>query len=247
MPGAIDTSYTFTATDVITSTKMNNILDQSTITTTAIIGTTLAVATGKLSVAAGGITSNEMGANAVTLNSIADGVITNVKINASAAIDLSKLATGALPAAITIASANIVDGTIVAADIASAAITASKLDGAQTGTAPIYGVRAYVVFDASRNAAGTTDSLNTTRFLISSGNVTSVTKTASGAFTVAFTTALPNADYAYFGTSRDQGSSEILVFRTDGGTKTTTTFQLVTIDRGGGAANPADCSLAFIG
>jgi microcystin-dependent protein len=79
--GAIDTNYTFTATDVITSTKMNNILDQSTITDTAIIGTTLAVTTGKLSVKAGGITSNELAANAVTTTAILDGSVTLAKLS----------------------------------------------------------------------------------------------------------------------------------------------------------------------
>jgi hypothetical protein len=155
--GAVDTTYTFTATDTITSTKMNNIIDQTTITTDAIIGTTLEVASGKLKIRSAGITSNELASNAVTLNAIADNVITNAKINASAAIALSKLATGALPAAITIASANIVDGTIVAADIADAAITAPKLNGAQTGTAPIFGVRAWVNFDGTTadNIGGT--------------------------------------------------------------------------------------------
>lgn len=58
--------------------------------------------------------------------------IVNADVSASAAIDLSKLATGALPTAITVASANIVDGTIVNADIsATANISGSKLaDGA---------------------------------------------------------------------------------------------------------------------
>jgi hypothetical protein len=131
---------------------MNNIIDQTLFTSDALSGSTLALVAGKMKVATSGITSTEMGVGAVTLNAIADGVITNAKINASAAIDLSKLATGALPAAITIASANIVDGTIATADIASAAITAPKLDGAQTGTAPIYGVRAWVNFDGTTAA-----------------------------------------------------------------------------------------------
>jgi len=78
--GAIDTTYTFTATDVITSTKMNNILDQSLITATAIIGDTLAVTTGKLFVKAGGITSNELAANAVTTTAILDANVTTAKI-----------------------------------------------------------------------------------------------------------------------------------------------------------------------
>ena len=152
MPGVVNTTDTFTTDQVITSTLMNNIIDQTLFTSDAIVSgnTTLALVAGKLKV--GTITSNEMGVGAVTLNAIADGVITNAKINASAAIDLSKLATGALPAAITIASANIVDGTIATADIASAAITAPKLDGAQTGTAPIFGVRAWVNFNGTTSA-----------------------------------------------------------------------------------------------
>ena len=164
MPGVVETTNTFATNQVITSTAMNNIIDQTLFTSDAIAAgnTTLALVAGKLKV--GTITSNEMGVGAVTLNAIADGVITNTKINASAAIDLSKLATGALPSAITIASANIVDGTIVAEDIASAAITAPKLDGAQTGTAPVFGVRAWVNFDGTTaaNIGGTYSRTGTT-------------------------------------------------------------------------------------
>jgi hypothetical protein len=152
MPGVVNTTNTFSDNAVITSASLNNIIDQTFFTSDAIVAgnTTLALVGDRLKV--GTITSNEMGPSAVTLNAIADGAITNAKINASAAIDLSKLATGALPAAITIASANIVDGTIITADIADAAITAPKLDGAQTGTAPIYGVRAWVNFNAQSTA-----------------------------------------------------------------------------------------------
>ena len=152
MAGVVETTDTFTTNQVITSTLMNNIIDQTLFTSDALANSTLALTSGKMKVATSGITSNEMGVGAVTLNAIADGVITNTKISASAAIDLSKLATGALPAAITIASANIVDGTIATADIASAAITAPKLDGAQTGTAPVFGVRAWVNFNGTTSA-----------------------------------------------------------------------------------------------
>jgi phage-related tail fiber protein len=61
-------------------------------------------------------------------------VITNADIGASAAIALSKLATGALPSGITVNSSNISDLSIVNADIsASAAIALSKL---ATGALP---------------------------------------------------------------------------------------------------------------
>ena len=81
--GAVDTTYTFTATDTITSTKMNNIIDQTTMTSDAIIGTTLEVASGKLKVRAAGITSNELAANAVTTNSVENGAITLEKLNSN--------------------------------------------------------------------------------------------------------------------------------------------------------------------
>ena len=58
-----------------------------------------------------------------TVVNIDNGVINNAKIASDAAIALSKLATGALPTGITVASANIPDLTIVNSDIsASAAI-----------------------------------------------------------------------------------------------------------------------------
>ena len=78
--GAIDTTYTFTATDTITSTKMNNIIDQTTFTNDAVFDTTLAVASGKLKVNSQGITSNELAAGSVVTSKITDANVTTVKI-----------------------------------------------------------------------------------------------------------------------------------------------------------------------
>jgi hypothetical protein len=65
--GVVNTTYTFTSTDTITSAKMNNIIDETTFTGDAIQGTTLQVVSpGKLAVSAGGITSNELASSAVT-------------------------------------------------------------------------------------------------------------------------------------------------------------------------------------
>jgi hypothetical protein len=78
--------------------------------------------TGDVTITSGGVTA------------IATGVIVDADIDASAAIALSKLATGALPTAITVASANITDLSIVNADVnASAAIAHSKLANATAG------------------------------------------------------------------------------------------------------------------
>jgi len=110
--GAVDTTYTFTATDTITSTKMNNIIDQTTMTSDAIIGTTLDVSTGKLKVRAAGITSNELATASVTSNAILDGTIVDADINASANILGSKLSDNSVP------SVKLVDSSILPAKLA---------------------------------------------------------------------------------------------------------------------------------
>jgi hypothetical protein len=170
MAGVVETTHTFATNEVITSTLMNNIIDQTLFTSDALSGGTLALTAGKIKVATSGITSNEMGVDAVTANAIASGVITNVKISATAAISLSKLAVEALPVGITVATANILDANVTTAKILDANVTAPKLDGAQTGTAPIYGVRAWVNFDGTTAAniggtyarSGTTVTVTTT-------------------------------------------------------------------------------------
>ena len=91
--GAVDTTYTFTATDTITSAKMNNIIDQTTMTSDACLsGGGLEVATGKLSIAPNAINSSRLATNSVTSSNIVDGTIVNVDINASAAIAGTKIA-----------------------------------------------------------------------------------------------------------------------------------------------------------
>ena len=61
-------------------------------------------------------------------------------------------------------------------------ITAPMLDGAQSGSAPIFGVRAWVNCNQS--------------VIRGSGNVSSVTDNGTGDYTVNFTTAMPNNNYA---------------------------------------------------
>ena len=118
--GAVDTTYTFTATDTITSSKMNNIIDQTTITTDAIIGTTLDVASGKLKIRSAGITSNEMGANSVTTNAITDLNVTTGKV-ADLAITTGKLAE------LGVTTGKIADNAITTVKVLDANITPAKL------------------------------------------------------------------------------------------------------------------------
>jgi hypothetical protein len=150
MAGVVETTNTFATNDVITSTALNNIIDQTLFTSDAIAGgnTTLALVAGKLKV--GTITSNEMGTNAVTANAIASNAVTTAKI-----LDANVTTAKILDANVT--TAKILDANVTTAKIADAAITAPKLDGAQTGTAPIYGIRAWVNFNGTTadNIGGT--------------------------------------------------------------------------------------------
>lgn len=71
--------------------------------------------------------TDETGAIALVTGTDAPaGTLTDANIANTAAIALRKLATGALPASITVASANIVDGTIVASKLASTLDLSSK-------------------------------------------------------------------------------------------------------------------------
>jgi hypothetical protein len=70
-------------------------------------------------------------------------------------------------------------------DITGNAATATKLSST-SGSAPSYSARAWVNFDGTGTVA-----------IRSSGNVSSITDNGAGDYTVNFSTAMPDADYAY--------------------------------------------------
>jgi len=79
-----------------------------------------------------------------------------------------------------------------ATTVSNGAISAAKLDGAQSGSAPIFGARAWVNFDG-------TGSVGTNQTIRAGGNVASVYKNAAGDYTVNFTTAMQDANYCVAG------------------------------------------------
>jgi hypothetical protein len=118
--------------------------------------------------------------------------IVNNDISPSAAIALAKIATGALPAAITVTTANLVD----------ASVTAAKLSGAQTGSAPIYGCRAWVNFDGTlTNVTGNAYSRTTT--------TVTVTKSAHG-LTTGNKLVISSATDSGLNTAANTASAEIV-------------------------------------
>lgn len=77
------------------------------------------------------------------------------------------------------------DNSVLTADIANAQITAAKLDGAQSGSAPIFGARAWVNFNGTGTIA-----------IRASGNVSSITDSGTALYRVNFSTAMADANYA---------------------------------------------------
>jgi hypothetical protein len=181
--GAIATTYSFTATDTITSAKMNNIIAQSKMTSDAIFNGTLDLASDKLLVKAGGITSNELAGNSVVTAKISDLNVTTGKI-----------------ADLGVTTAKIADLNVTTGKIADASVTPAKLNGAQTGNAPIYGVRAWARYNGVTPA------------LLEKGNIASVTRNSVGDYTFDFDIDMPDANYAIsISCSTETAGTEIAV------------------------------------
>lgn len=68
-----------------------------------------------------------------------------------------------------------------------------------------FSCRAFVNFDGTKDTTGATSTANTNRLIRASGNVSSVLRNGLGDYTVNFTTAMPDANYApTFGAQADQ-------------------------------------------
>jgi len=103
-----------------------------------------------------------------------------------------------------------------------------------TGTAPIYGCRAFGYIDASSG----------TPTLVGSGNVT-LTDTAEGDIQVNFITAMPNATYAVVGSSKkvdDNGAQQADRTLFQPYALTTSNFKILTVVAEGGVS---DCEIVM--
>jgi hypothetical protein len=61
---------------------------------------------------------------------------------------------------------------------------------------PIFACRAWVNFDGTKDTTGAASTANTNRLVRASGNVTSVLRNGTGDYTITFTTAMPDVNYA---------------------------------------------------
>lgn len=128
--------------------------------------------------------------------------------------------------------------------IVDAAITPAKMNGAQSGNAPVFGARAWVNFDGT----GTTATNQTIR---GQGNVSSVYKNGTGDYTITFATAMPDANYSWsFGgnnSADNTATNTILGALTTVAYQTASSLRIVTkASAGGGSLTTADHSLINI-
>ncbi len=117
--------------------------------------------------------------------------------------------------------------------------TESKLN--ISGTAPIYGVRAWVNFDGT----GSTSANQTLR---ANGNIASVYKNTTGNYTVTFTTAMPDEYYAVLygaglstGVSSDNGTTIDVYDQVAGSFKAN-----ITDPTGNNRVNPPRCYMTIV-
>jgi hypothetical protein len=164
---------TFVSGETVTPTKLNELVDNATVTSIvdADVSASAAIALSKLATGALPTAITVASANLV------DGTIVNADINATAAIAGSKLA----------------DAGITAAKINGVAKDGSGVDVA-VGTAPIFGCRAWVNFDGTSvtNVGG--EDRCTIR---AAGNVSKVVRNGTGDYTVHFATAMADTNYSF--------------------------------------------------
>lgn len=143
-------------------------------------------------------------------------------------------------------NATLTTPTLTSPTLTSATLTSPTIDSAPVptvvGTAPIYGVRAWVCF----NGTGTT---GTNQTIKASGNVTSVLKNATGTYTITFTTAMSDANYALTGSaSRDGGSGETptVGINNPASTKTVSSVQIILKYPGSSGEDRTDISVLVL-
>jgi hypothetical protein len=112
--------------------------------------------------------------------------------------------------------------------ISGGSVTPGKLNGGQSGSAPIFGVRAWGVIT---NGKSNNPNLN-------GGNVSSVNKVSNGEFNVSFSVNMPNSNYAVVASL---GSDQDHVVEISN--RTTSGFKMICSDPGTGNNNKSDTDI----
>ena len=134
-------------------------------------------------------------------------------------------------------SGTITGASTLATTVARPTLTTPNIDSAQfatvSGTAPIYPCRAWVNFNGTGTVA-----------IRASGNVSSITDNGSGDYTVNFTTAMPDANYALAGMGTNEGAAQVIM-RNNAVAQTTTACRVLSQDPGIAQADPSQVNVVF--
>jgi hypothetical protein len=139
---------------------------------------------------------------------------------------------------ITIDGNGIITGAAtLATTVANPTFTTPNINSAQfatvSGTAPIYPCRAWVNFNGTGTVA-----------IRASGNVTSITDNGTGNYTVNFTTAMPDANYAAI-VSYEVGPGNLAVGYLDSTTTQTTSARRICFNGSGTAFDPGTVTVSI--
>lgn len=135
--------------------------------------------------------------------------------------------------ALTVSGVLTASGGVVGA-VTGNASTATKLTTA-SGSAPSYSARAWVNFNGTGTVA-----------IRASGNVTSITDNGTGNYTVNFTTALPDVNYAANISAGDgSGTTRAIIGAPYASAPTVSAFQLALFSGGNAASDMAYVNAAF--
>jgi hypothetical protein len=265
----VNTTNTFTNNEQITSTKLNDIMDNSSFVSGAVVtsGGLEVTAGGQMQIASDGVTTAKILDSNVTTAKIADGAVTPAKLSAAGpswdgaggTFTLSQRAVE-LGNGITSNAASFIDfhssfpiidndariiresganGTLTISNIGTGSIIFSASGGVTfasapmpnpVGTAPIFGVRAWVNFNGISGSVA----------IRQDGNVDSVSRTGTGLYIINLTTPMDDTNYAIVGFARDAGTSpgNYFVSAVSNGTKTTSSFQIRVHSTGGLVDSP---------
>ena len=128
-----------------------------------------------------------------------------------------------------------IDTTMNASNITSGDVAAARITTAlnATGSAPIYACRAWVNFNGTGTVA-----------IRASGNVSSITDNGVGDYTVNFTTAMPDVNYAPTGMSISESSAQV-VMRSSATAQTTSACRIRLEQPGVSIGDSSQVSVAF--
>lgn len=164
----------------------------------------------------------------VKTNSIDD---THLKSNAVGTSELSAQA---------VTTAKIALSAVTTQTIANSAITAEKMSGGQTGSAPVYGCRAWVHFSGTRDTTGAVAINTNDRLIRGSGNIYRVQRLTTGQYVLYFTMSMPTSSFTITGTCNiniDASGYVFQVLNNSGNPYSLSSVRVATDARGSGSVD----------